>query len=61
MSFYKREENLWPSHGAASSSDLVEVLDMSQLVLYDAFNGSYLEIQDYRGRDDNSSFFPGYF
>ena len=39
--------------------EMVEVLDLSELVIEDVFNNSYLESQHYRGIDGNSSFFPG--
>jgi hypothetical protein len=31
------------------TAEVVEVIDYSEIVIFDAFNGSYLSRQDYRG------------
>ena len=37
----------------------VEVIDLIDLLIADAFNGSYLSSTPFRGTDTNTSFIPG--
>jgi hypothetical protein len=39
--------------------DAVQVIDYSDLVVFDAFNGSYLSSQDYRGLSTSPNKIPG--
>jgi hypothetical protein len=40
---------LYLSEAVVEDIETVEVIDYSELVVFDAFNGSYLSRQDYRG------------
>jgi hypothetical protein len=41
--------SLLDAHATLEHMETVEVIDYSELVVFDAFNGSYLSSQDYRG------------
>jgi hypothetical protein len=44
---------------AEASATMVDVIDMIDLIVNDAFNGSYLSRTPFRGMDSNTSFIPG--